>query len=156
MRAAKKRAGRIYVAGTRFPDPTSFCTNPPNSIPSYCFSITAEVTGNETDFGPTTINFRYVDPCIQPNCDGFFNIRSLNILGFRNNAWSGPDSSPTFIPGSYAFYDSDVVSPQAGTLNIFGSIEVPEPSTLLMSCAGLLGFAAIAFWRKQPVSPTVS
>jgi hypothetical protein len=135
------------------PKPTSFCANEPNFIPSYCFSITAEVTRNETGFGPTTIDFRYVDPCLQPNCDGFINIPSLNIFGFRNNAWSGPDSSPTFIPGSYVFFDSDVVSPQSGTLNIFGSTDVPEPSTLLMSCAGLLGFAAIAFWRRQPVGP---
>jgi hypothetical protein len=134
------------------PTPTSFCQNP--GVPVYCFGIAADVAVNGTDFGSTTITFHLNSPN-NGDLNGF-SIPALNISGFGPALWSGPNSSPTFILGTYQV-GSDV-GPQVGTLTISSaSTDVPEPFVLLQTGAGLLvGLAVITFWRKEPAGTTCS
>jgi hypothetical protein len=136
------------------PNPSSVCAQPFPLSPQ-CFSITADVTGNGTDFGSRTITFGW-DP--QPAT-----ILSLDVQGLASGyldytpLWSGPTSSPTFLTGQFVLFLGELPAPQAGTLNISSATGVPEPSALLQTGAGLLlGVAVIAFWRKQPASVTCS
>ena len=143
------------------PTPTSFPSNAPGEMQTSSLSITADVTANGTDFGHTTIKFG--DPTV-PAVESIpavesegFGIPALHIGGSGIAPSTRPDSSPTFIPGSYVMVGSDLPSPQVGTRPISsaphphpGATDTPEPSTLLQTGAGLLlGLGVIVFWRKQ-------
>lgn len=131
------------------PSPSTFNPNTEGGAFSW-FTIIANVTANGTDIGPTTISFNAATPFDGP----FFQISAspVSANGFVPQIWTGPDSAPTFIPGSYAVVWP--ISP-VGTLTITSS-SVAEPSVLLQTGAGLLvGLAVIAFARKQDASLTV-
>jgi hypothetical protein len=145
------------------PTPTSFVNgNCSGGCYATSFTISANVTANGTDLGPHTIAFGLEDPggggvdifglFPNPSCP-----QCPSVFGAGDQLWSGVSASPTFIPGTYAMFLSDLPSPNAGTLSISSATGVPEPSTLLLTGAGLLGgLAIIAFWRKEPSSTTCS
>jgi len=137
--------GELTWQAPSSPTPTSVCPGPIIS----CFTITSDITSNGIDHGPTAITFSYPfagQPVIQ---------LGGGDLGFGVGLLAGTETSPTFVTGEFILYQADTVSPQAGTLTITAATGVPEPSTLLLTAAGLLGgLAVIAFWRKESASAT--
>jgi hypothetical protein len=149
-----------YNCGPQTSGPVEYTWQAPASpTPTYScpscsfFDITADVTANGTDFGPTTIEFG-------TRGEGGFNIPALNIFTGGAVFWNGPapspDLSPTFIPGTYLL-GNNFLYPQIGTLTVTSATGVPEPSALLQTGAGLLlALAVIAFWRRESASTICS
>ncbi|HLV96671.1 MAG TPA: PEP-CTERM sorting domain-containing protein [Candidatus Acidoferrales bacterium] len=78
------------------------------------------------------------------NAGGGFELHDSILLNeFGPQLYSGLESSPTFLPGTYTLY-ADSPSGPAGTLVIRST---PEPSSLLMSLAGLFLIGLLA--RKR-------
>jgi hypothetical protein len=90
---------------------------------------------------------------------GFFNSSSglpwqlLDLLGVSlggvNQLYSGPESSPVFIAGTYAGFDPNncdaTGAPNSATLTI---VSTPEPSSRLMLFAGLLALGGVLLLKK--------
>jgi hypothetical protein len=152
------------------PTLTNFASGCYQFAVQHCFSISAIVTANGTNLGPEAIFFGWGEPLygggfeiVNPNCP----LPSATACfptayGAGPAVWSGAPAgpagvSPTFIPGTYTMFLSDSPSPNAGTLTITSATGVPEPSTLLLTGAGLLlALAVIAFWRKESATTTCS
>ena len=72
-------------------------------------------------------------------------------------AYSGSESAPTIVTGSYAEAGNTVYVSSVSTVQADGTINIaPEPSTAGLSVAGLLIVAAVTFLRKRPVASTPS
>ena len=120
---------------------------------SFCFNVPIfNVTSNGIDQGSSTM-YIFSGPSVT---QVYLGGRNGQLLGFLPELWAPSYTPGTFLLGS--FFATDAAnSYQSGTLNVFGSTGVPEPSTLLLTDAGLLGgLAVIAFWRKEPSSTTCS
>jgi PEP-CTERM motif len=68
--------------------------------------------------------------------------------GTSGQLYSGLESNPTFIPGTYCGTDPFNLDANGNALNASLSISTPEPSSLLMLLAGLLVFVGVLAVRK--------
>jgi hypothetical protein len=59
-------------------------------------------------------------------------------LGGTSQIYSGPECNPTFIPGTYAGFDSRNLSADGGLIPATLTVATPEPSSLLMLFFGFL------------------
>jgi hypothetical protein len=115
------------------PTPTPSIACQPNGTFLGCVTVFADVAVNGSDFGLTTI--RFGSPNSQDGLGGF-EISALGLNEIGAQLFSGSVSSPTFVPGTYPMFASDLPSPPTGTL----IISTPEPTTLL----SLLGLGALS------------
>ncbi|HKS67948.1 MAG TPA: PEP-CTERM sorting domain-containing protein [Candidatus Acidoferrales bacterium] len=74
----------------------------------------------------------------------------LNEFGQNNQQlYTGAESSPTFIPGTYTLFDADInnnLTGLTGTL-VINSVATPEPGSLLLIGIGALALIGLA--RKR-------
>lgn len=59
-------------------------------------------------------------------------------LGGTNQIYSGPESNPTFVPGTYSGFDSLNLGPNGGLIPASLTVATPEPSSLVMLFFGIL------------------
>jgi hypothetical protein len=71
-------------------------------------------------------------------------------LGGVNQVYIGPESNPTFVPGTYTGFDSLNFSPSGGLLSASLTISTPEPSSLLLLLTGFLALAAALALKRVP------
>jgi hypothetical protein len=116
------------------PTPVSFCGI------CFQFTITADLTVNGTDIGPTSIAIGNGDGT------GGFVVPSLGLNVFSSQLYVGPPNDPTFVPGTYLMYDTDLPAPVLGVLTV---VATPEPGVLSLLCAGLLGALFIALYSNR-------
>jgi hypothetical protein len=122
----------------------------------FAFSnFTYSLNGSPVAIAPTAIRF-----FTAANGGGFFIcfVQPCGMGVFPNGLtaggpqlYTGPNSAPTLLPGPFISLPFAVAvnSIGYGEANITLQASVPEPSTLLMLAAGLLGFVGLRlFWRS--------
>jgi hypothetical protein len=90
----------------------------------------------------------------------FFGCTATDVInGFvitGGQAYSGSESAPMILTGSYPEISNEVIVSSTGTAQTNGTVTiVPEPSTAGLSAAGLLLAAATFLW-KRPAASTPS
>jgi hypothetical protein len=91
-------------------------------------------------------------------CAGGFDLSFGDNL-VANTGWAqlytGPESNPTFIGGTYSLTDDAFNTDGVpGTLTIPGTARMPEPSAFVLLCIGLLALAAL-FGSKRMIGAPV-
>jgi len=75
---------------------------------------------------------------------------------FGPQAYSGPESAPTILSGTFPAPSPDVEVDSTETPQADGTVGIsPEPSTAGLGAAGLLILAAVNFLRKKPAALTL-
>jgi hypothetical protein len=71
-------------------------------------------------------------------------------LGGTSQIYSGPESNPTFIPGTYSGFDPLNLMPNGGLIPATLTVATPEPSSLVMLFFGfLVVYATVAVKKVQ-------
>ncbi len=137
-------ASPVVIPAPFVPDPSSFWINPTYSGPPGSYPPPGD---KEYFFGPTNEGFVFADNVEYPRA--YFHFKTQGPL------FTGPVSSPTFVPGVYAAQYSVPVFGYGfdpGTITIAavgGPVSAaPESPTLGLELAGLATFLAWAGWRR--------
>jgi len=73
------------------------------------------------------------------------------LIGGGQQLYSGPETSPTFAPGTFTFSDGSVLTISDGT-----TVGTPEPSVTILLGIGLLALGLVVLRYKRSFVTTVS